>query len=239
MIKEFIDSKKYKDYYNFCDAWECKISIVLTISMIIILYGKNVDLYNNFDSYIVDIKNIFIYFASGLLGIIGISLAGIALVLSLFDNDFKRQLNSIGRIDLIDTVLLDFKFLIFNLGIGSVIFFFLYMLLPSEYIFSIPVFYLLVAIIIYYKSFLVFYTISIILNCISIYEIKNSCNEIEKEEKNIYDRANELRIEYILSKLDLTEDSFLEEIEQMIDNSNYSKSDNEELKKYINDFYRE
>ena len=127
MIGKVIANKKYRDYYSFRN-WECKISIVLTTLIVISLTTPSINIYGRLDEYIPIIQNITIYLAAGLLAMIGVILAGIALILSLLDKKFRDSIKDISEKDLVREIMGSFEFLVLNLGISSILFFILYFL---------------------------------------------------------------------------------------------------------------
>lgn len=235
MIGKVIANKKYRDYYSFRN-WECKISIVLTTLIVISLTTPSINIYGRLDEYIPIIQNITIYLAAGLLAMIGVILAGIALILSLLDKKFRDSIKDISEKDLVREIMGSFEFLVLNLGISSILFFILYFLTATGIYVEKYVFYFSIFIIIYYVLFLIFYTIALIGNTIELYFIKDLYEEIEHKDKTLYERANEVRIDYLLRNGNInSKEEFILELECIIDSMDMK--DKESVKKYLRNYY--
>lgn len=235
MIGKIIANKKYRDYYNFTN-WECKVSIVITALIFLLLISLNIDIYNDFNNYIEVIQNIIIYVAAGLLAMIGVILAAITFILSLLDKKFRDSIKVIDGDDPVKDIMLSFEFLVFNLGISSIFLFVTYFLTASNMYIDRCVFNLFLFMLIYYVLFLIFYTIALIENTIELYFIKNLYEEIEGKDKSLYDKVNEIRIDYLIrnSSIESSEKLILD-LEEMINDMDVKNK--EELKKYIRDYY--
>ncbi|AGF54768.1 hypothetical protein HMT_4 [Clostridium phage HM T] len=236
MIEKIIENKKYRDFYDYKSS-ECKISFAIVIIIVLMLSILKLDLFENFNNYKPGFQNITIYVASGLLAMIGIILAGVAFILGLLDDEFKNSIKNVVTGDPIKEIMLSFEFLTINLGFGSVIFFTEHFFLYSNIYINKYTFYIILLFNIYYFSFLVFYTISLIYNSIELYHIKDIYKEVSRNEKSIYDKANEIRIDYILSKIleDKKQEDFLKILFKMVDEMELE--DKDKIKKYFEDYY--
>ena len=85
-----------------------------------------------------------------------------------------------------------------------------------------------------------FYIIALIENCIKINEIKNTINKIYEVEKTTVDRANELRIDYILAivleEKGISKNDMLKTLYNMIDKT--KETNEKELKEYLGRYYK-
>lgn len=236
MIEKMLKNKKYKDYYNFNNS-ECKISIIISIIVIIIALNPQIDLFENFSIYKAGLQNITIYIASGLLAMIGVILAGIALLLGLLDDEFKKSIKDVVPGEPVKEIMLSFEFLAINLGFASLIFFVIHFFLYVNIYIDKIIFYILIFISVYYFTFLVFYTIALISNSIELYLVKDIYKEISNNEKSMYDKANEVRIDYILLKILKQEERecLLQELEEIVDEMGIDEK--ESIKKYFKDYY--
>ena len=235
MIGKILEKKKYKDFYNF-KAWECKVSIIITIIIFLLLINTPVDIVTNFSNYIETLKNIVIYIASGLLAMIGVIMAGIALILSLLSKKFRQSIKGIGNTDPSKDIMLSFEFLVINLAFGSILFFLLYFMLSVDINIGIWPFYITLFLFIYYFNFLIFYTIALIENTIDLYFIKDLYEEIDLQDKSLYDKVNEIRIDYLLKNSNVTsKEELLESLESIVDEMNIQNKD--EIKKYFRNYY--
>lgn len=235
MIGKIISHKKYRDYYDFT-SWECKSSIIITILIFLLLTNSRIDIYGKFNDYIEVIQNIIIYIAAGLLAMIGVILTGIALILSLLDKKFRDNIKNISEGDLVEEIMLSFEFLVLNLGISSICLFLIYFLTASDIYVDRCIFNLVIFVIIYYILFLIFYTIALISNTIELYFIKDLYEEAEIKEKTLYDRANEIRIDYLIRNSEIeSSERLISDLEEIIDSMDINNK--EELKNYIRNYY--
>ncbi|AZV56037.1 hypothetical protein [Clostridium sp. AWRP] len=201
MVREMIKNRKYKDFYSFEEP-ECKIALILTI--VIIVIGNCIKLFENFNAFRLALQNISIYVASGLLAMIGVILTGIALMLGLLDKKFRNSIKDVKG-DPIKEIMLSFEFITINIGLASIVFFCIHLGLFIP--FNIPkytcykiIFYSISFLIIYYFIFIVFYIIALISNSIDLFFIKGMYESVEIKDKSLYDYANEIRIDYLLGK---------------------------------------
>jgi hypothetical protein len=203
MIKKIAMFRKYKDFYSF-EELECKIAIILAIAIIII--GNYIDLFENFSIFRLALQNISINIAGGLLAMLGVILTGIALMLGLLDKKFRDSIKGAVPGDPVKEIMMSFEFITINIGLASIIFFFIHFSLFIQ--FNIPktniykyIFYGISFLIIYYFIFIVFYTIALIANSIELFFIKGIYEDAEIKEKSIYEQANEIRIDYLMKKI--------------------------------------
>ena len=94
MIKKILNNKKYRDYYNFSNC-ECRVAIIITVMIFILLVNPRVDIYINFNKYKEVLQNIIIYLAAGLLAMIGVILTAIAFILDILDKKHQNRIRFI------------------------------------------------------------------------------------------------------------------------------------------------
>ena len=193
MLKEFTKYGKWYDYINLKN-FENKIALFVMIFSLILL--KLAGFYENYEQYNEASTNIVLYSIAGMFGLLGFSLSGIAIIVSLFsDKDIKR----IKTKDLMKKVMSSFLFLAFNIGILIIIYFAYYIIISSKMkLLNEILFWPLIALYVYSIVFIIFYTVSLVRNCVWIYEIKvdmNNINSINKAD------INEIRIDLILKIL--------------------------------------
>lgn len=240
MFREFMRKNKYLDYINIHNR-EVIISIILTV--ILLYIAIRVDIFNNFTSVRAAFQNISIYIASGLLAMIGIILTGLALMLGLLDRKLLKEISSLNK-DMVNDLMLCFKFLIVNLGFSSILFFFIhFMLFVDNYVSKIP-FYSIVGLLIYYFVFLVFYTIDLIASSIDLYLIKNITDETDKMEfNNIQNNfsyyIDKIKLEYLMRHHNAeSHKTFFKNIDEVIDDiKDIDEVAKAKLKKIFRDVY--
>lgn len=199
MYREFIDKKKFLDYFNVTNR-EVLISIFLTLILLVI--EIKIDIYNNFSDVRVPLQNITIYVASGLLALIGIILTGLALMLGLLDRKLIKEIYSIDK-NVVNDLMICFKFLIANLGFACILFFFAHFMLFVYMFIPRIIFYIIFSILVYYFIFLVFYTIDLISTSIDLYLIRNINDETDilestYKQNKLNNYIDKIKLEYLM-----------------------------------------
>ncbi|WP_026477579.1 hypothetical protein [Alkaliphilus transvaalensis] len=231
--------KTYKKWNCFFDknSIEFPISILITFLIVISFYLLNI--YPNFQYFQEAIKTICLYIASSLIGLIGILLAGMAFIASILTEDKRKIINKVNRSGSLESILVSFEFLAFIIGIQVFAFFFLYLLLhsPKEVIVS-WLFYIIVSISTYFFTFTIFYTISLVGNCVKLHSIVSDIDKITSSENNLISKANEVRIDFIFKLILDPSDphKFVEELNKYVDNSQLNNK--EALKAYFKNYYK-
>jgi len=196
------------------------------------------DIYSDFQYFQDGIKNVCLYIASSLIGLIGILLAGMAFITSLLSEDKRIIINKVSKPGSIESILVSFEFLAFIIGIQVFEFFFIYLAIhsPKEIITEL-LFYLVAFMSIYFFTFTIFYTISLIGNCVKLHSIVNDIDKVTYSKNNLISKANEVRIDFILKLILDTTDSqnFVEELEKYVINSNIEHK--EAIKMYFRNYY--
>lgn len=239
MLRDAIKIHRLKDYINISNT-EVKISIFITI--ILLFIADNIQLYSNFDLFRTALQNITIYIAAGLLGMIGIILTGIALMIGILDKMFIEEIRQKNE-KLIEEIMSCFVFLVFNLGIGVIVFFFDHLILFMKINMIKNIFYLIFAIHIYYFTFILFYTIDLTAKSIDLYLIKNFTSIQEIKSNDIDRYVEKIKVEYLMrncKSMENSYDEFFEDIDEIIDDLNDSVNDitKAKLKKVFRDIYK-
>lgn len=235
IYNEFKVNGKFKDFFNISEI-ECKFSIIITCIVLLSLYYFKV--YENFNEFVEAFKSLSQNIGIALVTLLGIIFAGITLIISILSKNIIYQIDKLNGKGVTKKLLVSFKFLVVNIGFAIMLFFYIYIILciKSIYVDKV-VFYVLLAAIIYYFCFLIFYTVSIILNTIRIYFIVNSYETILEEKRTVIDSANEIRIDFILNSIldNISKKEYINSLNEYIDNSNIQNK--EDVKKYLNDYY--
>lgn len=235
-IKTF---KRYKDYYSL-SSFEVKISIIVTV-VFYVLFRYIFEFYNNFVFFWDDLKLFINMSISGALTLLGMSFAGVAIIVSLFPADLMRVIERVDKNDTINRVLSQFEFLGLNLGMQIVYLLVLLFAVSSKReLVDERIFWIFFVIIVYHFFFNLFYSIALIGSCIKINIVKDKCNKVLHVEKSAVDVANEVRIDYLLAivldEKNITREKFLKEIDNMLEKSN--QNNKEEVKKYLKKYYK-
>ena len=121
LINRFNKYNKFKEFTDL-DSMEVKAALFLTI-LTFIICGIGLNLYENFNDFEPALQNICIYISTAMIGLIGIILAGIAIIIGTLNNDNMSIIEKNVGEDAIEEILISFEFLAFISAIEVVIFF--------------------------------------------------------------------------------------------------------------------
>lgn len=187
------------DLFNIRE-WEVKASIISTLLLIICF--KEIGLYPDFENFENILQNLILCILGAMFGLLGFSLSGVALIVSLFSRSELKKIDEINGIGTIEYILSSYTFLAANIAVQCLGIVMVYMLLSSgKDLVNEKVFWIIMAIEIYHVIFIIFYTVALIKNCIDLYKVKNIYAEIGDKEKNFYAVLNEVKIDFIFSTL--------------------------------------
>lgn len=176
--------------------WEVKISIFITMLLMIIFAA--VDFYRDFSLFQDMLSGIIECFIGALIGLLGLSLSGISIIVSLFTKEERELINELNGKDIVAQILSSYVFLAENVAFQCVVLFVFNVLIASEVpIANLYIFYMIIALEIYHFVFIIFYTVALIKNCIKINKIKNLYNMIDEIKKTKYDIEREIEHAYI------------------------------------------
>lgn len=165
-------------------------------------------------------------------------MSGIAILTSMFT---EKQIETIERNNgkgVIEKIMSSFAFLAFNVVLAVCLMIILLIIITGiEWMPYKIIFYLIEALFAYVIFFNLFYTVSLVFNCIQCFSIKRIYDA--NSEKDFFNKANEVRIDYILSYIlsqnNISREQFLETLDRYSANSEYE----EELVEYFKNYYRE
>lgn len=222
------------------NKFEILMSLVSTA--LIVLVGECVGFYNYFECYLEMINALIICIIGCIFAAIGFSLSGIAIISSLFTNEDIRKIEKYSGKGKIKKLLSYYYILAKNLGINTIVLMLCYFIVNSTLNkTNWLIFWLCTFLIIFFTLYNMFYMISLVNNCIKLYEIKNQYDNIQEYERNIIDDVNEIRIDllfkYLMESSGKNIGDLCEEITELIDTSEYDKK--EEMIKYIEQCYKE
>lgn len=238
-------NKKVK-WYTFLwkvfldNKFEILMSLISTC--LIVLIGEYVGLYNYFEYYIEMINALIICIIGCIFAAIGFSLSGIAIISSLFTSQDIKKIEKYNGKGKIKKLLLYYYTLAKNLGINTVVLILCYFIInstldkPNGLIFRSGT-----SLIVFFTLYNMFYMISLVKNCIELYEIKNIYDNIQEYERNIIDDVNEIRIDllfkYLIENSDKNVEEICNEIIEDIKGSEYDRK--EEMIEYIEECYKQ
>lgn len=170
----------------------------------------------------------------------GTILAGIAIIISILNKDVIKLIQKLNGKESIQKVLVSFEFLAFNIILGIVLYYALhYVLYIPKPLVPVFFFYLILAICVYFFLFIVFYTLSLIVNSIRVFIITNTYSDIMEQERNVYDQSNEIRIDYIFKMLfndkSISQEDCINKLDEFVELSNIQNK--EEVKNYLRKYY--
>jgi hypothetical protein len=211
---------KYKKWKNCIDIKSTEVFISILLTCIIVGVFYFLDIYSNFQYFQDSIKNICLYIASSLIGLIGILLTGITFISSLLTEDKRVFINNISKPGSIENILVSFEFLSFISGIQIFEYFITYILLHSpKEIVEYRLFNICTSLSIYFFSFTIFYTISLIGNCVKLHSIVSNIDKITSNKSNIISKANQIRIDFIFKLIlkDAKREEFINALENFVE----------------------
>lgn len=115
MIERIKSYNRYKDYYTF-SCIEVKIATIITFILMFFIFGV-LNFYEIFSVVQEDLKQIILAILGGEFTLLGMSLAGMAIITSLISPDFLHAIGKVDDNDTINRVLSHFEFSALNLGI--------------------------------------------------------------------------------------------------------------------------
>ena len=120
ILERFTDNKKWNDYANF-KSFECKSALIITL--IFLAFSITTEVYENFTLYLTVLRNVTLSIAQALIGVIGIIIAGVAILFSVLNKKIVKAIEKTSNKS-VQNLIVSFEFLAFNVGIGIFIFFF-------------------------------------------------------------------------------------------------------------------
>lgn len=241
ILKNFTNYKIWKHYINLKN-FECYTALICSIVLTMFLLSK-ADLYNNFFHYNALLNNIFLYSGQALIGMLGVLLAGLALVINLLNKNVKRKIEEINSEEDLKIILISFVFLGFNVSIGILLFYFLALLInvPTNVIGYVG-FVLIMLFTIYHLAFIIFYTLCLIYETVQLFFITDDYQKVVDIEEQSLKNIETVKIEYILNKvnsdLQIKKDEYLKQIFDIIDGSNLDDNQKTITKNLLIDEYK-
>lgn len=248
---------RYNKIYDYIDIKNIEVKMSLCTTLIIFIVMLWIKVHSNFDVFAEYICDGVLCIIGALIGILGILLAGVAFVASLFTPDYvdavacglkalhqkKKFLDFKNGEEVVEDILNSFIFLSLHIGLYIIYLIVIYFLINST-ISIIPIlqFYIVTIISIYMLVFTLFYTISLIYSCVDLNIIKTRFYKSYKVEKTFYEKANEIRIDMVIATLlsNYQGDKkavILDSLNDIIEKSNYSECDKSDLMLYFKKVY--
>lgn len=225
--------------YRFIDKKQPEVKWTAVMSLLMECLFVALSLHSNFTIYESDICNIIQCIIAGLIGFIGVAIAGIAIVIALFTADQIKLIDDLKE-GSFDQLLYDFKWFALVSAVEAVIFIATIFVIKSPYpIAPIWLFYILTFCLIYGVLYLLFYGCALIGNFIKMAKIKCVLDSALKAKKDISVVAIEVQLNFLVSKLlggdKQASREFYNELIEIIEKSSMNNKD--ELIAYLKERY--
>ena len=218
VFNEFKESKKWKELFDF-KSLETNVALVFALISIplfnLILNTATIDDINNIARALS--KDIGI----AILGLLGFLITGLAILLSSVTPNVVSNLEKIKKDNLLYRIFLGFYFEGLLIGFTILLLFTSYLITYVHLPINSNLFLTITFISIYLVVFILFYSISLIGNCISIFRLVNKFNDlkidtnsnmISPEDKSLF---NEIKL-IVLEQLLILENSNLNHKDKLI-----------------------
>lgn len=190
-----------KGPYRFVDIKQPEVKLTIIISILLELFFIVISFYNNFAIFENTVLSLIECIIAGLISLIGIAIAGVAIVITMYSSDQIRLLDELCPKSFGD-LLYDFKwFALISTFEVSIFIALIFAIKSPQPVVTIYAFYILVFIFIYAVFYLLFYGCALIGNCIKMTQIKCTLDTILMNQKSIPVSAIELQLDYLLSRL--------------------------------------
>lgn len=227
--------------FRYIDIRESEVRIAGILTIIIFGLSKYLNIYETFFSFEDTMENLLLYFIGGFVGLLGVILAGVAVVIGIFTKKEIEVINEVNnKEDFLSTILECYRFCSTNIGLSIVYLSIIYIVISSELpLLEANKFYIIFILTIYIITFNLFYVVSLINECVQLHTTKKIYAEAIANDKNTMDRINEIRTDFILKKLKegglLDLDTFKQQLIQYVDDSNMQ--DKDKVKEYLDEYY--
>lgn len=232
-VKKYNRIKGYLDY----NTLEFKMAIILAL----VFTGTSIyfNIYENTVVWGDILPKLLLSLATLMISMIGIMFAGIALCINILKKEIYIKINRVNGEGVLESIFSSFKFLIFNLGLGAIIFIGLYFFSSTSVYINEVFFYKLLFIVTYWFVFVIFYFIGLIDNVIELYFSCLLYQEEKEDESNYVAGVNEARIDFIIKYLKdkgIVNDDFLIALKKYV--LSLDSDDKEAIYNYIDKHYK-
>lgn len=173
-----IDTKKYRELYK---PNEAKLAVFLALMFTIIMFflKDSID-----DSEMTNLlKNIFSILISGLIGLLGFLVTGLAMMASIITKKSVENIDSLGKTKSLAGILFSFYFEGAMVGFNIIVMLATYIVLTFPIEIMDDVLILSTAIIAYSFFFTILYAVTLLGSCINFFFV-NVCYDYELEEES-------------------------------------------------------
>lgn len=233
------ESRTARGLYRFIDIKQPEVKWAAGISILMEGLFIALSLHSNFAIYENDVRSLIQCIIAGLISLIGVAIAGIAIVIALFT---AKQIEIIDKLKpgAFDNLLYDFKWFALVSAIETAVFVAIIFVIKSPYpIAPVGIFYFLTFVLVYGVFYLLFYGCALIGNFIKMARIKCSLDAALMQSKSTPILAIEVQLDFLVSKLfhgdKQSSHEFYTELIGLIEKS--SMSDKDEIIDYLKKRY--
>lgn len=243
IFKEFKKSKKWKEIFDFksLEANVALISALLSILLFnLILNTATIDDINTISRTLT--KDVGI----AILGLLGFLITGLAILLSSITPTVVSNIKKVNRDNTLNTIFLGFYFEGLLIGFTILLLITTYLITYINWSINNNLFLLFSFILVYLVIFILFYSISLIGNCISIFRIVNtfndfniSANSLSNKDKSLFNQIKLIVLEQILiiESNDMTHKERFDKFLYLLKNNIIYFSENEDQKQRLLNYF--
>lgn len=229
---------RLKDFVNIKEN-EVRYSIFFAFCFVVLLVY--LDFYDDFSYFSNNASGIYTCIIGAMIGVLGFSLSGIALISGLFPSSIVDKIDKDNGDGSLKYLLSSYVFLAKNVAIQSVTLIAIYFCTFSKKPKVVEwEFWIIVLFELYHICFIIFYTVSLVSNCVKLYEIKNIYEHSLENEITIREKVVNLQIDFIISTLanitKVSTDKAIESLFDFLEDAN--PEDKEEILKYLTNYYK-
>ncbi|NFO11222.1 hypothetical protein FDB29_08945 [Clostridium botulinum] len=193
MIKDtsFEDIKRYKKYKDIFNIKSIEVLVSLISAIIFTFVIINIINNSNYEDINNLIRSLTKDIAIALIGLLGFIVTGLAILTSAISNKLMNIIHERKKTQTVERILLSFYLLGLIIGITIMLEFFLYLISFFSININLCLFGMVTFIVTYLVTFILFYAVALIGNCVQIFSIINipkqneSC--LKKEDRELFD----------------------------------------------------
>lgn len=225
--------------YKFIDFKQPEVKWAILVSISLETFFALISLYSNFPLFESLLDSIFQCIIAGLISLLGMAIAGVAIVITLFSTEQVKIIEELKK-GAYEILLEDFHWFALVAILEIALFIAIEFLIKLPYnLPSIFLFYLIIFYFTYSVFYVLFYGSSLIGNCIKLSKLRCTIDEISSEKKSKFEATNELVLDFLISKLlstkNVTKKDFYIELISIVKESELSNKD--ELIQYLYERY--
>ena len=236
-LMKSIGKKAAKYLLRFVDIKQSEVRWAGCISILLECFFILISLHSNFFIYESELSSLFQCVITGLISLIGIAIAGVAIVITLFTSEQIRMIEELHT-GAFESLLYDFKWFALVATLEAAIYVAMIFVIKMPCIIAPAIlFYIVVFLLIYGVFYLLFYGCALIGNCMKLSKIRYTLDIISAQAKNTPVASNEIKLDFLISKLlhsdERAANEFYSELITLIENSTINNK--EEIVRYLNE----